>query len=156
MAGIYERDNINYPSILAAMVQARARSAEREGDTVRKNGEIWSGAVDKLGGIGARTMDYLQAMNESPEARLKKLEEEKRIAEEERAAALAEEQKKLMEGYSKDVGMVANEAKYQGYRPNVVEPKNYGDGAYAVPGMANSTQKDYFDYLRYMNGIYGG
>lgn len=80
MAGIYQRDNINYPSILAAMAQARARSAEREGDTIRKTGEIWGNAVDKLGGIGARTMDYLQAMRESPEARLKKLEEERNRA----------------------------------------------------------------------------
>lgn len=80
MAGIYQRSNINYPSILAAMAQARARSAEREGDRVRKTGEIWGNTVNKLGEIGARSMDYLQAMNESPEARLQKLEEERNNA----------------------------------------------------------------------------
>lgn len=99
MAGIYERDNINYPSILAAMAQSRARSAEREGDTIRKNGEIWGNALDKLGGMGARTMDYLQAMRESPEARLKKLEEEKRIAEIEKAYNEQVDQRRAVNKY---------------------------------------------------------
>lgn len=150
MAGIYERDNINYPSILAAMAQSRARSAEREGDTIRKNGEIWGNALDKLGGMGARTMDYLQAMRESPEARLKKLEEEKRIAEIEKAYNEQVDQRRAVNKYL----MTPRSGTDMFRRPEVPVVGGYDlstDAANGIDGY--QLAPDMSDYAKFM-GIY--
>ena len=66
MAGIYERDNINYPSILAAVAQARARDAERRGDYVRSQGELWGNTAKNLVNTAGRAV--VGHMDKGPES----------------------------------------------------------------------------------------
>lgn len=81
MAGIYQRDNIGYGSLLANAIANRINWINRKGDTIRKYGDIASNAVKELGSMGGRLVDAYQADKESPEARLEKLQEELREAE---------------------------------------------------------------------------
>lgn len=78
---IYSRDNINYGSMLQNAVANRISAAEKRANAIKAQGEIWSGLVKDLGSMGARTYDAYQAEKESPEYRLKQLEEELRQAE---------------------------------------------------------------------------
>lgn len=66
MAGIYDRDNINYPSIMAAVAQARARDAERRGDYVRSQGELWGNTAKNLVNTAGRAI--VGHMDNGPES----------------------------------------------------------------------------------------
>ena len=66
MAGIYERENINYPSIMAAVAQARARDAERRGDYVRSQGELWGNTAKNLVNTAGRAI--VGHMDNGPES----------------------------------------------------------------------------------------
>jgi hypothetical protein len=56
MAGIYERDNINYPSIMAAVAQARARDAERRGEYINQQGQLWGNTAKNLVNTAGRAV----------------------------------------------------------------------------------------------------
>ena len=73
---IYNRDNIPYQSMIDSMIRNRAEKGKIMGDNWRKQGEIWGGFAKDTGALAGRTMDALQAQEESPENILKKLEEE--------------------------------------------------------------------------------
>lgn len=79
--GIYERDNIPYQNIIDSMIRNRQAGAKIKGDNWRKQGEIWSNAVKELGSIAGRTMDAYQGDQETLEAHLAALEEERKQAE---------------------------------------------------------------------------
>lgn len=79
--GIYERDNVPYQNIIDSMIRNRQAGAKIKGDKWRKQGEIWSNAVKELGSIAGRTMDAYQGGQETLEARLAALEEERKQAE---------------------------------------------------------------------------
>lgn len=73
---IYNRDNIPYQNMIDSMIRNRAEKGKIMGDNWRKQGEIWGGFAKDTGALAGRTMDALQAQEESPENVLKKLEEE--------------------------------------------------------------------------------
>lgn len=73
---IYNRDNIPYQNMIDSMIRNRAEKGKIMGDNWRKQGEIWGGFVKDTGALAGRTLDALQAQEESPENILKKLEEE--------------------------------------------------------------------------------
>ena len=73
---IYNRDNIPYQTMIDSMIRNRAERGKIMGDNWRKQGDIWGGFVKDTGALAGRTMDALQAQEESPENILKKLEEE--------------------------------------------------------------------------------
>ena len=73
---IYNRDNIPYQSMIDSMIRNRAEKGKLMGDNWRRQGDIWGGFVKDTGALAGRTMDALQAQEESPENILKKLEEE--------------------------------------------------------------------------------
>lgn len=66
MAGIYERDNINYPSIMAAVAQARARDAERRGDYINQQGQLWGNTAKNLVNTAGRAI--VGHMDKGPES----------------------------------------------------------------------------------------
>lgn len=66
MAGIYERDNINYPSIMAAVAQARARDAERRGEYINQQGQLWGNTAQNLVNTAGRAI--VGHMDKGPES----------------------------------------------------------------------------------------
>jgi hypothetical protein len=66
MAGIYERDNINYPSIMAAVAQARARDAERRGEYINQQGQLWGNTAKNLVNTAGRAV--VGHMDNGPES----------------------------------------------------------------------------------------
>lgn len=153
--GIYNRDNINYPGMIQNMLTNAQRGGQINADEIRKQGEIWSGAIKDLGSKAANA--YLWSdMYQTDEEKLleqKKAEAEALKAQESANAA------NLMKDYSQDVGMVANTNKYAEYRPNIAG--NYSragaiSNPYAIPGNPYASQDEYFKYIQAMTGIYGG
>lgn len=143
---IYSRDNINYNSMLQNMLAQRARGAEIRSNNIRKQGEIWGGAVKDIGSMVGRAYGAYGSTSDA-EAELADLEKER--------AELLEQQQKEEEAKMAEYNDYA--AQMQGYHPNAVAaPRVQYDNPYAVPGNPNATQEDYFNYLQYMNGIYGG
>lgn len=66
MAGIYDRDNINYPSIMAAVAQARARDAERRGEYINQQGQLWGNTAKNLVNTAGRAI--VGHMDKGPES----------------------------------------------------------------------------------------
>lgn len=151
--GIYNRDNINYTGMIQNMLTNANRGGQLRADNIRKQGDIWGNAISKAGSTVANA--YLwNDMNMTEEEQLlaQKKAEAEALRQQEAAHAA-----KMMQDYSKDVGMVGNEATYANYRPNVAG--NYSrtvTNPYAIPGNPYATQEEYIKYLQAMNGIYGG
>lgn len=126
MAGIYERDQINYPSILAAVAQARARDAERRGDYINQQGQLWGNTAKNLVNTSGRAvvgqmengpeswsfaaegdrsgLDRLRAEELAAENRAKEQEWQwkKMEAEHAQAEKLAKAQREAQKGYDTD------------------------------------------------------
>lgn len=126
MAGIYERDQINYPSILAAVAQARAREAERRGDYINQQGQLWGNTAKNLVNTAGRAvvgqmengpeswsyvaegdrsgLDRLKAEELAAENRAKEQEWQwkKMEAEHAQAEKLAKAQREAQKGYDTD------------------------------------------------------
>lgn len=152
---IYSRDNVNYSGMIQNMLQSARHGGEIRANNLRKQGEIWGGAIKDAGSVIGRAYGMYGGSGgmSDAEIELKELEKER----EELLAQEQAEQQRMMEDYSKDIGMVGNEAYMQGYRPNVVAG-NLGayENPYAIPGNPYATQEEYFKYIQAMNGIYGG
>lgn len=68
--GIYNRDNINYSTMIDNMIKNRMDRAQKRSDNIKKQGEIWGGFVKDLGGIAGRA--YTASQYESEEEKLAK------------------------------------------------------------------------------------
>lgn len=154
--GIYNRDNINYTGMIQNMLASAKHGGDIRANNIRSQGDIWGGAVKNIGSAVGRAYGMYGGnggMSED-EIELQKLEKER----EELLAQEQAEQERMMKDYSKEVGMVGNQAAMVDYRPNV---PNYtgvmGNGnPYAIPGNPYATQAEYFQYIQAMNGLYGG
>lgn len=143
---IYQRDNVNYTNMLQNMLAQRAKGAEIRSNNIRKQGEIWGGAVKDIGSMVGRAYGAYGSTSDA-EAELADLEKER--------AELLEKQHQ--EEQAKMADYVDYAAQMQGYHPNAIAaPQVESQNPYAVPGNPNATQDEYFNYLKYMNGIYGG
>ena len=124
--GIYERDSINYPSILAAVAQARAREAERRGDYINQQGQLWGNTAKNLVNTAGRAvvghmengpeswsfaaegdrsgLDRLRAEELAAENRAKEQEWQwkKMEAEHAQAEKLAKAQREAQKGYDRN------------------------------------------------------
>ena len=58
--GIYQRDNINYQSMIDNMIRNRNEGARIRSDNIRNQGDIWANVVNNLGQIGSQTAQYYQ------------------------------------------------------------------------------------------------
>lgn len=141
---IYGRDNIPYQSLIDSMITNRVAKGKAMGDNWRKQGEIWGGFAKDTGALAGRTMDALQAQEESPEARLAKLEEELRQAE---AVKKYNEQMDLMNsvnGYVDRYNTINRAAAdMQGYHPNMGGYGQYMETNRVTPDLLQMLEGSY-------------
>lgn len=150
---IYSRDNINYAGMIQNMLQSARHGGEIRANNLRKQGEIWGGAIKDAGSAIGRAYGMYGGNGgmSDAEIELQQLEKER----EELLAQEQAEQQRMMEDYNRNAAEAS--AAMANYRPNMIIP-NYGssENPYAIPGNPYATQQEYFDYLRAMNGVYGG
>ena len=75
--GIYQRDNINYQSMIDNMIKNRMHTAERDAERIVKKADIKAQTAKDIASTFARGMDYAQYASEASELenKLKDLEE---------------------------------------------------------------------------------
>lgn len=160
---IYNRDNINYSSMIDNAIRNRLHTAERDADRIEDRAKIKSQAVKDMASTFARGMDYLQYDNEQKalEKKLKDLEDRRDYIR--NAYAQSQDYKP----YSTTDEYKASEY-MKGYKPsydtNEVVKYNTQPSTYLIdeaktkwlqahPGM---TEEDYEKFVEYQNSIYGG
>lgn len=164
MAGIYERDNINYPSIMAAVAQARARDAERRGDYINQQGQLWGNTAKNLVNTAGRAivghmengpeswsyvaegdrsgLDRLRAADIAAENRAQEQDWQwdKMLAEHAHAKELAKAQREAQKGYDKDKLM-------QHYKDSLLARDSF------ARTMNQSNPNDRAKYQEYNNAV---
>lgn len=160
---IYNRDNINYSSMIDNAIRNRLHTAERNADRIEDRAKIKAQAVKDMASTFARGMDYLQYDNEQKalEKKLKDLEDRRDYIRN------AYTQSQDYKPYSTTPEYKAGEY-MQGYKPsydtNEVVKYNAQPSTYLIdeaktkwlqahPGM---TEEDYEKFVEYQNSIYGG
>ena len=163
--GIYERDQIDYGSMIDRAIKNRMGQAQRESDRIIKRGDIRAQTAKDLASTFARGMDYIQYANEQKELenKLKDLEARR-------------DSIRSQYDYNADYKPYSTTPEYKaseymsGYNPNVnLSNTNVGDkykigSTYitdsakdqwlqAHPGM---TEEDYNQFVAYQNALYGG
>lgn len=75
--GIYNRDNINYSSMIDNAIRNRLHTAERDADRIEERAKIKADAAKDLASSFSRAMDYAQYESEQKalEKKLKDLED---------------------------------------------------------------------------------
>ena len=145
MQSIYQKDNINYGSLIDAAIKNRLDTINRE---KAYRDQMIKGIQQGVGVLG-RYADEKWGGNLSDA----EIEREKLIKENEDIYNNYSDY--MSESNSTGTGYWTNQ--YQDYRPNVIEQprvENPEGNAYALPGDPNANQADYFNYIQAMNGIY--
>ena len=163
--GIYERDQMDYGSMIDRAIKNRMAQAQRESDRTIKSSNIRAQTAKDLASTFARGMDYIQYANEQKELenKLKDLEARR-------------DSIRSQYDYNADYQPYSNTPEYKsseqmkGYTPDVnLSNTNVGDkykigSTYitdsakdqwlqAHPGM---TEEDYNQFVAYQNALYGG
>lgn len=161
--GIYNRDNINYASMIDNAIKNRMAQVERESDRIIKRGDIRAKEAEDLASTFARGMDYLQYDREQKalEKKLKDLEERREYIRN------AYSQSQDYKPYTTTPEYIASE-QMNNYKPsydtNEVNKYKTTPSTYLIdeaktkwlqahPGM---TEEDYDEFVEYQNSIYGG
>lgn len=145
MQSIYQKDNINYGSLIDAAIKNRLDTIKRERDY---RDQMIKGIQQGIGVLG-RYADEKWGGNLSDA----EIEREKLIKENEDIYNNYSDY--MSESNSTGADYWTNQ--YQDYKPNVIEQprvENPEGNAYALPGDRNANQADYFNYIQAMNGIY--
>ena len=121
---IYDRSNIDYSGMIRDMINARTAKAKIAADNIRRQGELWGNFAKDMGAMGARTLDAYQAYQESPEARLKALEQELQEAQNEQKYNEQVAQRRAFDEFvnnsaARKAYMDRAAASMDGYRPNM-------------------------------------
>lgn len=165
--GIYERDNIDYGSMIDRAIKNRMGQVQRESDRIIKRGDIRAQQAKDMASTFARGMDYAQYASEQNELenKLKDLEERRDYI-------------RSQYDYNADYNPYTSTDSYKaseqmkGYTPDYdvnLTNTNVGDkykigSTYitdsakdqwlrAHPGM---TEEDYNQFVAYQNALYGG
>lgn len=163
--GIYERDQIDYGSMIDRAIKNRMGQSQRESDRTIKSSNIRAQTAKDLASTFARGMDYIQYANEQKELenKLKDLEARR-------------DSIRSQYDYNADYQPYSTTPEYKaseymsGYNPGVnLSNTNVGDkykigSTYitdsakdqwlqAHPGM---TEEDYNQFVAYQNALYGG
>ena len=165
--GIYNRDMIDYGSMIDRAIKNRMGQAQRESDRIIKRGDIRAQTAKDLASTFARGMDYIQYANEQKELenKLKDLEARR-------------DSIRSQYDYNADYKPYSTTPEYKaseqmnGYKPDYdvnLSNTNVGDkykiaSTYitdsakdqwlqAHPGM---TEEDYNQFVAYQNALYGG
>lgn len=156
---IYNRDNINYSSMIDNAIRNRLHTAERDADRIEDRAKIQAQTVKDMASTFARGMDYLQYDNEQKalEKKLKDLEDRRDYI----RNAYAQSQ-----DYMPALPYSTTDEYMKGYKPNVIEYSRTPVTQYANddehiktkwlqahPGMS---EEDYEKFVEYQNSIYGG
>lgn len=161
--GIYNRDQINYASMIDNAIRNRLHTSERDADRIEERAKINSQAAKDIASTFARGMDYLQYESEQKalEKKLKDLEDRRDYirnaytqSQDYQPYTTTDEYKasKYMSGYKPS------------YETNEVVKYNTTPSTYLIdeaktkwlqahPGM---TEDDYDKFVEYQNSIYGG
>lgn len=161
--GIYNRDNINYSSMIDNAIRNRLHTAERDADRIEERAKIKSDAAKDLASSFSRAMDYAQYESEQKalEKKLKDLQDRRDYIRN------AYTQSQDYQPYTTTDEYKASEY-MNGYKPsyeiNEVVKYNTSPSTYLIdeaktkwlqahPGM---TEEDYDNFVAYQNSIYGG
>lgn len=165
--GIYERDQIDYGSMIDRAIKNRMGQSQRESDRIIKRGDIRAQTAKDLASTFARGMDYIQYANEQKELENKLKDLEARRDTIRNAYTQSQDYKpytttpeykasEQMKGYNPDYDVNL-------YNTNVGDKYKTAstyitDGAkdqwlQAHPGM---TEEDYERFVEYQNALYGG
>ncbi len=165
--GIYERDNVDYASMIDRAIKNRMGQVQRESDRIVKRGDIRAQQAKDLASTFARGMDYAQYASEQNELenKLKDLEARRDYIRSQydynddyKPYSTTQEYKasEQMKGYTPDYDVNL-------YNTNVGGKYKTGstyitDSAkeqwlQAHPGM---TEDDYNQFVAYQNALYGG
>lgn len=160
MAGIYQRDNINYASMIDSAIKNRNEKAKERAQLYANQGQIWSDAVRNLGQMGVRTMEYIQANKEQAELenKLKELEARRDTIRAAYSEADGYKPYTSTPSYKAGEDMLGyknfDNAKGSGYNSGYKNFDNAKDRwLQDHPGM---TEEDYDKFVEYMNSLYGG
>lgn len=162
--GIYERDQIDYGSMIDRAIKNRMGQSQRESDRIIKRGDIRAQTAKDLASTFARGMDYAQYAREQKELenKLKDLEARRDTI-------------RSQYDYNADYKPYSTTPEYKAseqmkdYNPDNLLNTNVGDkyktaSTYitdsakdqwlrAHPGM---TEEDYNQFVAYQNALYGG
>lgn len=165
--GIYERDQMDYGSMIDRAIKNRMGQSYRESDRIIKSGDIRAQTAKDLASTFARGMDYIQYANEQKELenKLKDLESRRDTI-------------RSQYDYNADYKPYSTTPEYKAseqikdYNPDYdvnLSNTNVGDkyktaSTYIVddakdqwlrahPGM---TEEDYERFVEYQNALYGG
>ena len=162
--GIYERDQIDYGSMIDRAIKNRMGQSQRESDRIIKRGDIRAQTAKDLASTFARGMDYIQYAREQKELenKLKDLEARRDTI-------------RSQYDYNADYKPYSTTPEYKAseqmkdYNPDNLLNTNVGDkyktaSTYitdsakdqwlrAHPGM---TEEDYNQFVAYQNALYGG
>jgi len=174
--GIYQRDNINYQSMIDNMIKNRMHTAERDADRIVKTADIKAQTAKDIASTFARGMDAYQAYSEANELedKLKELQDQR--ANLVRAQIQAEQERYNPTSFdyqsrnnttndpnrsyseSTDWMVHANPDNYYKLEDN---PKDYGLYNFSkkeqwLMDHPGKSEEDYENFLKYMSSIYGG
>lgn len=162
--GIYERDQMDYGSMIDRAIKNRMGQSQRESDRIIKRGDIRAQTAKDLASTFARGMDYIQYAREQKELenKLKDLEARRDTI-------------RSQYDYNADYKPYTTTPEYKAseqmkdYNPDNLLNTNVGDkyktaSTYitdsakdqwlrAHPGM---TEEDYNQFVAYQNALYGG
>ena len=165
--GIYERDLIDYGSMIDRAIKNRMGQVQRESDRIIKRGDIRAQEAKDLASTFARSMDYAQYASEQSELenKLKDLEERRDYIRSQydynadykpyttTDAYKASEQ---MKGYTPDYDVNLSNTnvgnKYKTGSTYITDSAK-DQWLQAHPGM---TEEDYNQFVAYQNALYGG
>ena len=163
--GIYERDQIDYGSMIDRAIKNRMGQSQRESDRIIKRGDIRAQTAKDLASTFARGMDYIQYANEQKELenKLKDLEERRDTIRSQydynadyKPYSTTPEYKasEQMNGYNTDVNLSNTNVgdKYK-IGSTYITDSAKDQWLRAHPGM---TEEDYNQFVAYQNALYGG
>ena len=163
--GIYERDQIDYGSMIDRAITNRMGQSQRESDRIIKRGDIRAQTAKDLASTFARGMDYIQYANEQKELenKLKDLEARRDSIRSQydynadyKPYSTTPEYKasEQMKGYTTDVNLTNTNVgdKYKTGSTYITDSAK-DQWLQAHPGM---TEEDYNQFVAYQNALYGG
>lgn len=142
--GIYNRDQIDYGSMIDRAIKNRMGQSQRESDRTIKSSNIRAQTAKDLASTFARGMDYIQYANEQKELenKLKDLEARRDTI-------------RSQYDYNADYKPYSTTPEYKAselmkyYNPDSAKDQ----WLRAHPGM---TEEDYNQFVEYQNALYGG
>lgn len=165
--GIYERDNIDYGSMIDRAIKNRMGQVQRESDRIIKRGDIRAQEAKDLASTFARGMDYAQYASEQSELenKLKDLEERRDYIRSQYdynadykpyTSTDAYKASEQMKGYKPDYDVNLTNTnvgdKYKTGSTYITDSAK-DQWLQAHPGM---TEEDYNQFVAYQNALYGG